>query len=475
MSVELVLLLSVFSLGLFSLNEAQIVIPSVRPPPSQRQFNSSAIERVIANISSKMKDKKLATLFENCFPNTLDTTVVLASSNDSFVITGDISAMWLRDSTNQVLPYVPFASQDPHLASFLHGLVLRQLRSVRIDSYANSFNEAPNGNGHQDDIRTPPMQPAIFEGKYELDSLCAVLKLCSKVVNHTNSNVTFLKNHMDLWGDAMDKILSTMVSQQMSTAEQAGDYPYKFNRNNGPRGHDIYPRKPVRRTGLIRSAFRPSDDATLLDFLIPSNAMAAISLYQLEHLCDVLIAAFPAHADRLGFIRAQAALTRAEVQYGIQMATVPDAASGSTVIAFEIDGFGNTTMMDDANVPSLLSLPFLGYDTADYLAVRSWVLSTSNPWFFNGTAGQGIGSPHTGPDMIWPMSVTMQALTSGSDAEILGCLRVLLTSANDTGFMHESFNMNDPSIFTRHWFAWANTLFGGLIVYLAESKPHLIF
>ena len=451
-------------------------IPNVRPPPSQRKFNSSVIDKLIVNITGRMKDKNLATLFQNCLPNTLDTTVVLATSNDSFVITGDIPAMWLRDSTNQVLPYVPFANEDPHLASFLHGLVLRQLRSILIDSYANSFNEVPNGNGHQNDIRKPPMQPALFEGKYELDSLCAVLKLNSHVVNSTNYNVSFLADHVSLWADAMEKILTTMVSQQLSTAEQQGNYPYMFDRNNGGGHYDIYPRKPVAHTGLIRSAFRPSDDATLLDFLIPSNAMAIVSLHQLEHLCTVMSAAYPNFAARIANVQMLSTVVREEVAAGIKLASVPSSPNSTTVVmAFELDGFGNATMMDDANVPSLLSLPFLGYNSSNYANVRSWVLSSSNPWYFNGTAGRGVGSPHTGFGMIWPMSVTMQALTSASDAEILECLSILIVSANNTGFMHESFFMDDPSIYTRHWFAWANTLFGGLIVYLAENKPHLIF
>jgi meiotically up-regulated gene 157 (Mug157) protein len=317
------------------------------------------------------------------------------------------------------------------------------------------------------------MQPALFEGKYELDSLCAVLKLCSDIVNRTDYNVSFLRNNVGLWIDAMEKILTTMAAQQMSTDEQNGNYPYKFDRNDGGGRYDVYPRKPVRRTGLIRSAFRPSDDATLLDFLIPSNAMAIVSLYQLEHLCSLMSAAYPSYAERISTLVSLSVTVREEVQFGIQMAKVNGSHS---VMAFEIDGFGNTTMMDDANVPSLLSLPFVGYDDGvNYQAVRAWVLSAANPWYFNGTAGRGIGSPHTGPGYIWPMSVTMQALTSTSDEEITECLSILLTSANNTGFMHESFFMDDPAIFTRHWFAWANTLFGGLIVYLAENKPHLIF
>jgi meiotically up-regulated gene 157 (Mug157) protein len=147
------------------------------------------------------------------------------------------------------------------------------------------------------------------------------------------------------------------------------------------------------------------------------------------------------------------------------------------IYAYEVDGFGNQLLMDDANVPSLLSLSYLGCCTANdpvYVRTRSFVLSDDNPYFFRGKAGEGIGGPHVGLHMIWPLGIIMRALTSNDDKEILNCLRVLKNTHAGTGFMHEAFDKDDPKKFTRSWFAWANTMFGELIVKLHEQRPHLL-
>ena len=440
-------------------------IPAARPPVPNRLFFSFAVEDIISNFSSRMKNPQLATLFGNCLPNTLDTTVISASSNDTFIITGDINAMWLRDSMTQVLPYIRLANQDANLLSMLHGLVLRQLRSIAIDSYANAYNEDANGNGHQSDFRKPPMQPSIFEGKYELDNLCAVVKLCYLIVN-TTKDARFLLPHAQLWINVMTKVIDTMIAQQESTATQNGTYPYVFRRMPS-----VYPKNPAAFTGMVRSAFRPSDDDTVYDFLVPSNAMAVVALSQLAELCQILSSVFPStYALQLQQLVVRSKLIAGIIQSGIDTAAFVD---GTT--AYEVDGFGNANMMDDANIPSLLSLPFLGYETGNYSTIRSWVLSEKNYWYFNGTAGRGVGSYHTGFGYIWPMSIIIQAMTTEDDNEIMECLQTLLVSANNTGFMHESFFKDDPSKFTRPWFAWANTLFGDLVLHLAEKKPHLIF
>jgi hypothetical protein len=133
--------------------------------------------------------------------------------------------------------------------------------------------------------------------------------------------------------------------------------------------------------------------------------------------------------------------------------------------------------MDDANVPSLLGLPYLGcVEPADevYQNTRKFVLSADNPYFFKGQYAEGIGGPHVGMDMIWPMSITMRALTSTNDAEITQCLKMLKATHAGTGFMHEAFNKNNPTNYTRKWFAWANTLFGELIVKLYNEKPEIL-
>jgi uncharacterized protein len=132
--------------------------------------------------------------------------------------------------------------------------------------------------------------------------------------------------------------------------------------------------------------------------------------------------------------------------------------------------------MDDANVPSLLALPYLrsSPDASLYARTRSFVWSERNPWFFRGSAGEGIGGPHEGAGMIWPMSQTIYALTSSSPAEIRNALRMLKLSSAGTGFIHESYFKNDAAKFTRSWFAWANTLFGELIGHLVKLAPDLL-
>ena len=252
--------------------------PNARPPPAKRTFNSTAIEALIASFVPRFVDPDLGTIFANSLPNTLDTTVVAASHNDSFIITGDIDAMWLRDSTNEVLPYMAFAGADAALKDMLHGVVMRQCRSVLIDPYANAFNIGPNGQGHQDDTRTPPMTKGVFEGKYELDSLAAVLKSSWQYWNNTGDSSLLLEPD---WLAAMERVMDTITVQQQSTAEDGPHPAYAFKR-----GGSVYPnpRAPANRTGLSKCGFRPSDDNTGLPFLISANAMAAV---ELEHLATM--------------------------------------------------------------------------------------------------------------------------------------------------------------------------------------------
>ena len=148
------------------------------------------------------------------------------------------------------------------------------------------------------------------------------------------------------------------------------------------------------------------------------------------------------------------------------------------IYAYEIDGYGNHLLMDDANVPSLLSLAYLGdvkLNDKIYQNTRRFVWSEDNPWFFSGKAGQGIGGPHVGYDMVCPMSIMMRAFTSKDDNEIMDCIKTLLTTDAETGFIHESFNKDNASHYTRDWFAWQNTLFGELILKLIdEGKTDLL-
>lgn len=436
-----------------------------RPPQGERKFVSDAVERTIIETKAKIKDPKLSWMFENCFPNTLDTTVDFGIKNgkpDTFVVTGDIHAMWLRDSTAQVWPYLPLATKDQKLETLLAGVIHRQTQCVLLDPYANAFNKdlVPGEwmSDHTD------MKPGLHERKWEIDSLCYTIRLAYHYWKTTGDISVFDAD----WRKAAASIVDTFKAQQRKT----GLGPYKFERNTTRQldtlSNNGYGR-PLNPVGLINSSFRPSDDATTYGFLIPSNLFAVTSLKQLGEISKMI-------TKDEAFAKSCLALAD-EVETAIRKYAVVDHAKYGSVYAYEVDGFGNASFIDDANVPGLLALPYLGcVDKTDsiYANTRRLVWSTDNPYFFKGKAGEGIGGPHVGYDIIWPMSIIMRAMTSPDDSEISWCVKTLRNTDADTGFMHESFHKNDPLNFTRKWFAWANTLFGELILKLvSEGKSHL--
>ncbi len=438
---------------------------SRRPPAAQRRFVSEAVEATIARMRGAVADPELAWLFENCFPSTLDTTVrcsVVDGKPDTFVITGDIEAMWLRDSAAQVWPFLPFARSDRPLRDLIAGVIRRQARCILIDPYANAFNDGPARSEWASDLTE--MRPELHERKWEIDSLCYPIRLAHGYWRATGDRSVF----DETWRRAMTLAVSTLRTQQRLDAPG----PYRFQRVSAV-PYDTVPLggygNPTRPCGLIHSAFRPSDDACIYPYLVPSNMFAVVALRSLAELCTAglhdpsFAAACRAFAD--------------EVQTALGACAVVRHPKYGPVYAYEVDGFGNAVFMDDANVPSLLSLPYLGWCAPAepvYRATRALLLSDDNPYFFRGTAGEGIGGPHVGRDMIWPMGIIIRALTSTDAAEILRCLRMLKTSHAATGFMHESFHKDDPARYTRAWFAWANTLFGELMLRLEAERPALL-
>ena len=433
---------------------------SERPDPENRCFRSEAVDKTITEVSARISDPKVAWMFANCFPNTLDTTVEYSEAPDgtpdTFVITGDILAMWLRDSGAQVWPYVPLAAKDEHLRKMIAGVLLRQFKYLSIDPYANAFNKEPTGS-HWESDRTE-MTPWLHERKWELDSPCYVIRLAYGYWKATGDVSVFGKS----WVDAMKAVLRTFREQQRYN----GPGPYRFSRvtdrafdTKGWDGRGA----PVKPCGLIASSFRPSDDATVLEFLVPSNFFAVSVLRKAaEILGDVN------HERRM----ARECLAIAdEVESALHKYAVVEHPEYGRIYAYEVDGFGGSLLMDDANVPNLLSLPYLGCVPADdpvWQNTRRFVLSDSNPCYFSGKAGSGVGGPHVGNGWIWPMSIIMQGLTSSDKEEIEACLQRLVATDAGTGFMHEAFWKDDAGRFTRSWFAWANTLFGELVL-LAES------
>lgn len=438
--------------------------PDGRPTPNHRKFTSQAVEDTIERVAADISDEGLRKMFIRCFPNTLDTTVFFDSEReDTYIITGDIAAMWLRDSTAQVWPYLPLMKEDPGLKQMVRGLVNRQAKCVQIDPYANAF--------YPDAMQTsywasdqPAPGPGVHERKWEVDSLCYVIRLAYAYWKETGDTSPF--GHQ--WEKAMQCITRTFVTEQRPDDSS----PYYFIRKTTAMEDAPVHQgtgRPARFTGMLYSMFRPSDDATLFPFLVPSNLFAVQSLRQL--------------AVMAGEILADAALENEcrqlanKIENGIRAHGRRIHPVYGEIYAYETDGFGNAAFMDDANVPSLLSLSYLGIHKPDdeiYRNTRKFLLSRDNPWFISGKIAEGNGSPHTGKHSIWPMGIIIRAITSDDPSEIKHCLGMLCQTHAGTYFMHESFVNDNPAKYTRAWFAWANTLFGELILKIHREYPDIL-
>ena len=437
---------------------------SRRPAENERLFVSKAVESKIQEVVKLLENERLAWMFANCFPNTLDATVHPVGDNDTFVYTGDIHAMWLRDSGAQVWPYLPLINEDPELKNLLAGVILRQFKCICIDPYANAFYKEEDKRGEWASDITD-MKPGVHERKWEIDSHCYPIRLAYEYWKVSGDSSVF----SDLWIETMENVLKTFHEQQ----RKEGVGPYKFMRNTS-RSFDTLSNDgkgtPVKPVGLIASSFRPSDDATTFQFLVPSNFFAVSSLRKAAEILT--------EVNKRADLAAQCLELADEVEAALQKYATYDHPEFGTIYAFEVDGFGNHLLMDDANVPSLLAMPYLGsVDVNDpvYQNTRRFVWSESNPYFFRGKVAEGIGGPHIGYDMAWPMSIMMKAFTSQDDEEIKWCVETLMKTDAGTGFMHESFHVDDPANYTRSWFAWQNGLFGELILkIIGDGKLDLL-
>lgn len=442
--------------GKISLPTIQFEVAAGRPAPEDRCFTSQSVENIITEVAPRIVDEKLRDMFVSCFPNTLDTTVkynMEEDGPDTFVITGDIDAMWLRDSSAQVWPYLQLLPGDDALRNVIAGLIRRQTKCILIDPYANAFNDGPKGSYWESDY-TQPMDKRLHERKYELDSLCYPIRLAYEYWKKTGDTSVFDNN----WMKAMKLAVAIMKEQQRKNGRGSYSFQRKCERPTDSTINDGFG-APVKPTGMIVSAFRPSDDSTQYGFLIPSNMMAVVSLRQLSEMVNNVF------GDN-DFAKECSSLAD-EVDNGIKQYAVVNHPVCGEVYAFEVDGFGNSVCMDDANVPSLLSAPYLGYCAIDdplYQNTRKLIWSENNPYFFKGSSGEGVGGPHVGIGYAWPMSIIMKGLTSDDKEEVRECLRMLRDTDGDTHKMHESFNVDNSSKYTRAWFAWANTLFGELVL-----------
>jgi meiotically up-regulated gene 157 (Mug157) protein len=445
---------------------APSAFPVVRPAASQRQFSSAAVEQAIGEFRGRVKDAELGWLFGNCFANTLDNNVThttLAGRPDTFVRAGDLAAMSLRDSSMQVWPYLALVTRDAALRQFVAGVINRQTQCILQDPYANSFYADKTQVGGWPPDR-PARQPGIHERKWGLDSLCHPIRLGYHYWKITGDEQPFDKQ----WREAIRLTVKTFREQQRKT----GPGPYRFQR---PTANALdtqalagqgYPARPG---GLIAAAFRPSGDATLLPFSVPGNFFAVASLRQAAlMLYDI------AH-EQAGYNELMALAD--EIGWALrQHALIAHPALGP-VYAYEVDGYGGRALLDDATVPGLLSLPYLGalpLNEASYQRTRQLSLSANNPFFFNGSAGEGIGSARTGLDLISPGSLAMRGLTSADEAEIHTCVQSLKAAHAGTGYLPEAFHKNDAGKATQPKSAGANSLAGEFLWSVYQERPHLL-
>lgn len=444
------------------------------PHPQGVQLAPALLERVAARVREATGDD-VAEAVVRFLDNTARTTVRKRAENDTFVMTGDIPAMWLRDSCAQLSPLLRLVGEDETLGDLIGGLLATHWRMILIDPYANAFNEEPNGKRWDDD--EPAQGPWVWERKFEIDSLAYPLDLAARLLAAGNTS----------WITADTLPALTLILDVLETEtehEQRSDY--YFRRADCPAQDTLVREGRGRLTtpcGLVWQGFRPSDDACSLGFNIPGNLFMASALRAVPALAEACErAGFSEELEERGEVRRLPLADRAEtlregILKGVEAHGIKR-EGGVSRLWYEVDGAGESLFMDDANVPSLLSLPYLGViDARDplYLATRAAVLSDENPFYYEGSALAGVGSPHTPEGYVWPIAKSIEGLTSTDESEKRAILELLLATTGGTGYMHEGVDCNDPANFTREWFSWSNAMFCELALDVAGiERPALI-
>ncbi len=486
----------------------QYSVPEELLSLNEMRFESlkATLRREIEQIAQRAKAGEVKTphiripevlldMLPNLFMNTLETTALLEDDGSLFVITGDIEAMWLRDSSAQVTHYMPWMRRYPEVASMILALIVRQFQCICYDPYANSFNRSENDRHWE--LDEPAQKPGVWEQKYELDSLIYPLRLLRSYTSMTGDERFY---QSPLFIEAIKRIVATL--EQESQRDQS---PYYFIRKNVPSQDTLShggKGAPVSNDGLIFSGFRPSDDACVLGYHIPDCLFAELELGKLAEQLEKLLrqaevsasasdAALPSGSGVAGQAASKLSkeLLEAYRDLGARLSKLAHnlevgrkrhatvlSPTGESIYAYEVDGLGGQVLMDDANVPSLLSLPYLGICKKDdplYLRTRRFCLSTQNPYYYEGKAASGIGSPHTPEDYIWCISLTIQAITSTDPDEINRLLEMLARAEAGTGYMHEGFHKDRPEEFTREWFAWANSILAYLLQILILGEEEM--
>ncbi|GAB2482868.1 glycoside hydrolase family 125 protein [Promicromonospora xylanilytica] len=424
-------------------------------------YSREILAGLVAEVADRLGDR-VADAVGRCMSDTLARTITRHPDGTAFVITGDIPAMWLRDSTAQLAPFLHLAEKDERLAETIAAVSRCQQASILRDPYANAFNDGPTGAGHRDRTGPPGTGQSawVWERKYEIDSLAYPVQLA-----HDLWSATGRTDHLDQLGQVARTVVDLWRTEQRHDGS-----PYTFERTDCPPSDTLVRagRGPeVAFTGMTWAGFRPSDDACRYGYNVPGNALAAVALGYLDRLATEVL-----HDDALA---ADAAALRSDIERGIREHGIVTGPDGRPVYAYEVDGRGGVLLADDANSPSLLSLPMLGWCAADdplYAATRDLILSDANPYYYSGSAASGIGSPHTPAGHVWPIALAIQGLTTTDPDEAGALLDLILATDAGTGAVHESFHVDDPATYTREWFSWANSMFCELALETAGLRTY---
>lgn len=409
-----------------------------------REIVEGLIKEVRENNSLSEEIKKI---FEKAINNTFTTTMRESDRGDVFVITGDIEAMWLRDSAGQIRPlfYIDSKQADKLIKKVLD----RQIFSIDKDYYANAFNEKASGRAWSKADISDFDSPWVWERKYELDSICYVMQTIYLYYEKTKDEKLFDQNFL--------RVLENMVDI-IALEQRHENSSYEFERENPWAASDSLRDSkrgtPVAYTGMSWSGFRPSDDSCLYQYLIPSNAFAVVVLRKLSEKLEAV-------SKRLDLASKMKKLAN-EIDEGIRKYGIIEDKDFGKIFAYETDGLGNYNLMDDANVPSLMSLPYLGYVSSEdsiYQNTRAFILSEKNKNYFVGKYAKGIGSDHTPKDYIWHLGLAIELMTSDKRDEQEEILKIFEKTHANTYLTHEGFNKDDPNEYTRDWFSWSNSIF----------------
>ncbi|WP_298842426.1 glycoside hydrolase family 125 protein, partial [uncultured Clostridium sp.] len=385
-----------------------------------------------ADMIADKLDEKLKKTFKNCYLSTLATTTSLLKDGTTFVVTGDIAAMWLRDSSAQVKHYLPLVTKDSQIARIVEGLINRQIKYIGIDPYANAFNKEPNNHGMKADKVL--QDPWVWERKYEIDSLCYPVQLAFQYWKLSGSK--------DIFDETFQKTMYTILDLWKIEQYHEEKSQYRFKRENCPNTDTLSndgKGSPVTFTGMTWSGFRPSDDACTYGYNIPANMFACVVLKYIGEI------ALSVYGDEK--LATEAKELNNQIEEGIRTYGIVENDQFGKIYSFETDGLGHYNLMDDANVPNLLSIPYLGYTTVDdeiYQNTRKFVLSIQNPFYYQGKYAKGLGSPHTPHGNIWPIGLIMQGITSKDPQEIVELTEMIIQTDDGKQCMHESFNPDNP-------------------------------